>query len=156
MRLELLLGMIVPVRVLSMGQIDLFKNYLYLIGPCAKNEKQWNLGCWTLIVPKFCSTTDLFVKWNNAAEVDSANRSVVFGFHRLDSCVRTLKICSIIEVLGGVELWILRLVSRLITEVPLYLNSYPPLKKYECTGCLKIDATHLYDHDLLLRQAQCW
>ena len=24
------------VRVLSMGQIDLFKNYLYLIGPCAK------------------------------------------------------------------------------------------------------------------------
>ena len=23
-----------------------------------------------------------------------------------------------------------------------------------CTGCLKIDATHLYDNDLLLRQVQ--
>ena len=27
---------------------------------------------------------------------------------------------------------------------------------YVCTWCLKIDATHKYDNDLLLRQVQCW
>ena len=37
-------GMIVPVRVSSMGQIDLFANYLYLIGildiiPCANSKE---------------------------------------------------------------------------------------------------------------------
>ena len=29
-------GVMIPFRVSTMGQIGLFKNYLYLIGPCAK------------------------------------------------------------------------------------------------------------------------
>ena len=30
----------IPVRVPSIGKIDLFKNYLYLIGTCAKQIKK--------------------------------------------------------------------------------------------------------------------
>ena len=32
------LRMVVPVKVQFMSQIDLFKNYLYSIGPCAKHK----------------------------------------------------------------------------------------------------------------------
>ena len=34
------LGEIVLIWVLSMGQIDLFKNYFYSIGPCKKKKKK--------------------------------------------------------------------------------------------------------------------
>ena len=33
------LGVVILVRVTSMGQIGLFKNYSYFIGPCAKKKK---------------------------------------------------------------------------------------------------------------------
>ena len=37
-------GVKVPVRVLSMGQIDLFHNYSYSIGQCAKKNPKKNLN----------------------------------------------------------------------------------------------------------------
>ena len=47
------LGVLVPIRVLFMGIIDLFKNYLFSIGPCGKKalKKQLNKKCkyvWTI------------------------------------------------------------------------------------------------------------
>ena len=77
--------------------------YIYIyIYTHTHTHPEWNLSCQTF-VPKLALITDLFENWNNAAQVDTASHSAVFGLpqqsftHVLLNISSTLDICSITE-----------------------------------------------------------
>ena len=53
-------GVTVPVRVPSIGQIDLFKNYLYSLGPCARKTNSWFIYIYQTPSHKQDATRGLF------------------------------------------------------------------------------------------------
>ena len=72
---------VVPVRVPSMGKIDLFKNHLYLVRPCAKNrhKKQLYKKMWIWIHNK-CNCLTSKIVWHaiNINEINQVKRKKTF------------------------------------------------------------------------------
>ena len=80
--------------LLQFAKIFLFI-YIYIyIYIYTYTHTQWNLSFWTLFIPKLGLTTNLFENWNNAARVDLASHSGMFGlwafhFHHLSLCLNS-------------------------------------------------------------------
>ena len=74
-------GVVIPVRVPSMGQIDLLKNYLYLIEPCGEKtlkkqlHKNINRNIQRTQFPNHCAE-------NNPRLVDTPLKSIIQSINK--------------------------------------------------------------------------